>query len=250
MLQIGVPVALLAAWWVWSAGAHNLYFPPASTIFRTLQQTWLFKDFASDAVPSLENLFLGLLVGSALGILVGVVMAEMPLLGDMLDPVIVFFRSIPGVAYVPIMILLIGFTAPMRIASIALATMFPVLIATFDGLRDVDTMMNQVSQAYGISWLRRLWFVRLPAAAPRIASGGEISIAVAVVVMVASELEGTSHGIGAQTILAQQSFDIPGMWAGILLLAFIGLAVNLVYRAIRVRALRWYYQSRPNVPLG
>lgn len=244
LLELGVPVALVAAWWVLTAGSHNIYFPSLWHILETFQQIWLFSHFVSDVLPSLRNLFAGLAAGCLVGLLIGLVMAEVPYLGDMLDPVLIFFRSVPGVAYVPIMILLIGFTAPMRIVSIGLASLFPVLIATFDGLRSVDTMMQEVSRSYSLSPLRRLTYVRLPAAAPRIASGIEIAIAVAVVVMVASELEGTVHGIGAQTILAQQNFEIPAMWAGILLLAMLGLAINLLYHVVRVRVLRWYYQSR------
>jgi len=243
-LELGVPALLLVAWWFWSAHAHSLYFPPLSRILATLRHVWLFSHFTTDAVPSLENLFAGLLLGSAVGILLGVLMAEIRQLGQMLDPVMIFFRSIPGVAYVPIMILLIGFTTPMRIASIALASLFPVLIATVDGLRGTDAMADQVSRAYRLSSWRRLLFVHLPGASPRIASGIELSIAVAVVVMVASELQGTVHGIGAQTILAQQNFDIPGMWAGIVLLALLGLFLNLLYRALRIRVLAWYYRSR------
>lgn len=243
-LELGVPVALVAGWWVWSSAANSLYFPALGSILSAFRQTWLFSHFTSDALPSLENLLSGLLVGTLAGLATGTAMAEVRRVGELLDPVVNFLRAIPGVAYVPIMILLIGFTAPMRISSIALAAAFPVLIATVDGLRSTDPMLEKVSRTYAIPRARRLAAVRLPAAAPRIAAGIEVAIAAAVMVMVASELEGTAHGIGAQTLIAQQNFELPQMWAGILLLALIGLGLSVIYGGARRRALRWYYRSR------
>lgn len=239
-----MPVALVAAWWIWSVSAHNLYFPSVPSILTAFKDTWLFSHFTSDVLPSVENLAAGLGLGGLAGLAVGLLMAEVRGLGELLDPVVTFLRSVPGVAYVPIMILLVGFTATMRIVSIGLASAFPVLIATVDGMRARDRMVDQVSRVYSLSRMRRLFLMRLPAAAPRIAAGIEVAIATAVMVMVASELEGTVHGIGAQTVVAQQNFEVPDMWAGILLLALLGVGINLIYHAVRVRALRWYQLSK------
>jgi ABC-type nitrate/sulfonate/bicarbonate transport system permease component len=250
VLELGVPALLLVWWWAWSTDAHNIYFPPAGKIVTAVHKTWFFAHFQSDVAPSLYHLALGLLLAVAVGLVVGVAMAELPFLGAMLDPIIALFRSIPGVAYIPILILLIGYTDEMRITSIAVASSFPVMIATVDGLRGVDPMIGEVGRAYGVSSSRRLFCMRLPAAAPRIAAGIEVAIALGVSVMVASELQGTSHGIGAQTILAQGNFDIVGMWSGIVLLAIVGVVASLAFRALRIRLLRWYYQSRPNATIG
>jgi ABC-type nitrate/sulfonate/bicarbonate transport system permease component len=82
--------------------------------------------------------------------------------------------------------------------------------------------------------------VDLPAAAPRIFAGLEVALAASLVVMIASELLGTSAGIGAQVLLAQQTLNFADMWAGIVLLAVIGLIATLGFRITRHRVLRWY----------
>jgi sulfonate transport system permease protein len=82
--------------------------------------------------------------------------------------------------------------------------------------------------------------VQLPSAGPRIFAGLEISVAAALIVMVASELLGTSNGIGAQVLVAQQNFNFADMWAGIVLLAAIGLISNVLFRAARSSVLGWY----------
>lgn len=239
-LQVAVPVGLLALWWFASADSTNPFFPPASTIWQHFTDIWLSSHFVTDALPSLRNLVAGLGLAIVLGLVAGTVIAQVRWLFAMLNPLVSFFRSIPGIAYLPMLIAVVGFNAGMRITAITLAAFFPVLLATIDGMRSVDQTLLDVSRGYRLSRLRRLLSVQLPAAAPRIFSGLEISVAAALIVMVASELLGTSEGIGAQVLLAQQFFNFADMWAGIVLLALIGLVSNILFRLARSRILAWY----------
>jgi ABC-type nitrate/sulfonate/bicarbonate transport system permease component len=239
-LQVAVPVSLLGLWWFVSAHSTDPFYPPASTIWHRFTAIWLSSSFVSDAVPSLRNLVVGLALAIALGVGAGTVIAQVRWLYSMFNPLVSFFRSIPGIAYLPLLIALMGFNAGERITAITLAAVFPVLLATIDGIRSVDETLLDVSRCYRLSRIRRLISVQLPAAAPRIFAGLELSIAAAVIVMVASELLGTSQGIGAQVLLAQSFFNFADMWAGIVLLALIGLVSNIIFRIVRSRVLAWY----------
>lgn len=239
-LQVAVPIGLIAAWWAVSAHSTDPFYPPAATIWDRFRATWLSADFVTNAVPSLRNLVVGLALAIVIGLGAGIVIAQVRWLFAMVNPLISFFRSIPGIAYLPLLIALLGFNSGMRITSITLAALFPLLIATVDGMRSVDGSLLDVSRCYRLSRVRRLLSVQLPAAAPRIFSGLELSVAAAVIVMVASELLGTSKGIGAQVLLAQQFFNFADMWAGIVLLALIGLVSNILFRLVRNRVLAWY----------
>jgi ABC-type nitrate/sulfonate/bicarbonate transport system permease component len=244
VVMIAVPVALVAVWWVTSANSANPYFPPLSQIIRSLGSVWLGKGAVTDALPSLRNLVLGFALGSAAGILAGVVIGQVRWLFRMLNPLISFFRAIPSIAYLPILIAIIGFNAPMRITAITLAAFFPVLIAAIDGVRSIDETLLDVARSYRIPRVIALFSVRLPAAVPRIFAGAELGLVGALIVMVASELIGTSQGIGAQVLLAQQTFQFSDMWAGIVLLAVIGIVTNLIFRFARARMLAWYDGAR------
>lgn len=244
VVMVLVPLAIVAMWWWRSSGSSNPYFPPLSDSVDRFRDVWLGRGALDNAVPSLRNLAVGFVVGSAVGVLAGAVIGQVRWLLRMLGPLISFMRSIPSIAYVPILIAIIGFTAPMRVTAITLAAFFPILIATIDGVRSIDETLLDATRSYRVPGLISFVSVRLPAALPRIFAGAELGLVAALIVMVASELIGTSEGIGAQVLLAQQSFLFSDMWAGIVLLAVIGIATNVLFRLARGRALAWYDGAR------
>lgn len=243
-IEIVVPVLLLAAWWIASAGSTNAFFPPLSTILQRFRELWLFEHLGTDILPSLGNLAAGFGIGGTVGILAGIALGMFRPLNWAVSPVVDFWRAIPPVAIVPIFVALFGFGTEVRIVTISISALFPTLISTLDGMRALDDQMEDVARSYRLSWWDRLIDVYLPAASPRIASGLQVSLQVSFVVMIASEMLGSSHGIGAMTLNAQQSFAIPDMWAGILLLGVVGYLANLIFNMVRDRVLRWYVLSQ------
>jgi sulfonate transport system permease protein len=246
LVVVGVasPLAVLAAWWMFSAESTSSFFPPLQVILRRFADLWLFEHFTSDVLLSMGNLFSGFLIGIAAGVVIGFVLAMVPPVRWMFEPTIHFFRGIPPVAMIPIVITLIGFGTEMRVANIALAAFFPTLIATMDGIRGIDGSLKDVCSVYRLTRTERMVRVYLPAAGPQIFSGMQVSLQVSFVVMIASEMLGSSQGIGAMTLLAQQSFMSADMWAGILLLGVIGFLVNIGFELLKSRVLRWYIGSR------
>lgn len=243
-IEVAVPSVLLLGWWIVSASSTNAFYPPLSEILKHFQQLWLFAHFTTDILPSIGNLAAGFLLGGGAGILIGVTLGSVRSLSWLFAPVIDFWRAIPPVALVPIIVSLMGFGNETRIFTIALAALFPTLISTLDGVRAIDPQLREVARVYGLSRSERLFSVSLPAAGPRIASGLQVSLQVAFVVMIASEMLGSSYGIGAMTLMAQQSFAIADMWAGIVLLGVIGYLANLLFNFVRDRAMRWYVRSQ------
>lgn len=239
-LTVGSPIVLFALWWAVSAGSTNPFFPPLPNILVKFQELWLFANFTSDIVPSLTNLIvsyaLAVLIGVALGTLLGLNKTA----SAMLDPIVHFWRAIPPVALVPIIVALFGFGNETRIFAITIAAFFPTLIATIDGLRSVEPLVKDMSRVYQLTPFERVVSVYLPSASPRIAAGMQVSLQSAFVVMIASEMLGSATGIGAKTLLAQQSFAITEMWSGILLLGIIGFLANALFEIIQRRALAWH----------
>ncbi|MFD1212905.1 ABC transporter permease [Arthrobacter sp. GCM10027362] len=243
-LGVGTPLLVVAAWWAASLNSTNTFFPPLGAILERFRALWLFDHFGSDVMLSLGNLVIGYVLATVIGVGLGFVTALVPVVRWALDPLIHFLRGIPPVALVPIFISLIGFGIEMRLVSITLAAVFPTLIATVDGIRSVDSTLKDVGSVYRLTRGEKLAQVYLPAAGPQIASGMQVSLQVAFIVMIASEMLGSSQGIGAMTLLAQQSFMTSDMWAGILLLGVIGFGANLVFEVIKNKVLAWYVGSR------
>ncbi|MFD6053562.1 ABC transporter permease [Agromyces sp. NPDC060279] len=242
--EVLVPIVLLALWWVASANSTNTFFPPLQVILERLVQLVQTPTFLIDVGSSLGNLLLSFVLASVIGVLLGAALGLVPALAWFVEPTIYFFRAIPPVALVPIFVSLIGFGNETRILSITLAALFPVLISTMDGIRGTEPTLAMVSRVYRIGWFDRLVSVTLPAASPRILSGMQVSLITAFVVMIASEMLGSSTGLGAATLLAQQSFAIADMWVGILVLGVIGYATTAVFTLFRRRVLRWYLASQ------
>jgi ABC-type nitrate/sulfonate/bicarbonate transport system permease component len=243
-LEIAVPILLLILWWVASANSTNTFFPPLQAILQTLFQELGTPAFLADIGSSLLNLLISFVLASVLGVVLGTLLGLVRWVSWLTEPTMHFFRAIPPVALVPIFVALLGFGNETRILSITLAALFPTLIATLDGVRAIDPTMSMVTRVYGFSRGQRIFSVTLPAASPRIFSGMQVSLQTAFIVMIASEMLGSSTGLGAATLQAQQSFMIANMWAGIIVLGVIGYVASALFALMRGRVLRWYIRSQ------
>ncbi|MFV0433169.1 MAG: ABC transporter permease [Leucobacter sp.] len=239
-LEIGVPIALLLLWWFGSLNSTSPYFPPLKDILVEFQRLWLFDKFASDVLPSIGNFVVAYLIACLIGIVLGILLGLIKPLFWILDPIVQFVRSIPAVALLPIFIATMGFGNEVRIFAIVLASLFPVLISTIDGVRATEPLLLETAQVYRLTRWEQLRRIYIPAASPQIFAGALVSLQVAFIVMITSEMMGAARGIGALTLLAQGSFDVKGMWAGILLLGILGYLANLIFVMVRRRALAWY----------
>lgn len=242
--EIFVPILLIAWWWIASANSTNTFFPPLQVIVQRLIEAAATPIFWTNVGSSVGNLTLSFLLACIIGILLGAALGSSRLLSAFIEPTIHFFRAIPPVALVPIFVSIMGFGNETRILSITLSALFPVLISTIDGIRGAEPTLNMVTKVYRIGPVDRLFRVSLPAASPRILSGMQVSLITAFVVMIASEMLGSSVGLGSWTLQAQQSFMIADMWVGILVLGIIGYLSTALFVLFRRRVLRWYIASQ------
>lgn len=242
---------LIVAAVVWESTArlaNVLYFPALTTIFehaRTMwfsgpaSSLWLTGSFMVDVVSSLERVVLGLLLAVVLGIVVGTSIGLLPRVGDFIDPTLQFMRSVPPVALVPIFILLFGIGSGMRVALIAFTSVWPILLNTVTGVRSVETLYHSTARVFHIGAGRRLLHIVLPASTPLILAGLRVSTALALIVMVLSEMIASTSGIGYRLMFEQQSFALANMWACIVLLGVVGYLLNTFVTVLEKRLLRW-----------
>ena len=103
--------------------------------------------------------------------------------------------------------------------------------------------------SFRLSRWSRIRRVVLPAAGPQIAVGLRTGLAVALILMIISEMQGAANGLGFRVLNAQRSFDTAGMFAGIIVIGFVGLLVNVAFVRAERRMLRWYHGARGRDPL-
>jgi ABC-type nitrate/sulfonate/bicarbonate transport system permease component len=243
-LEIAVPVALLAAWGVWSSGADSFYFPPLTDILTTFEDTWLFERVGSDVLPSLGRLAAGYALAVVVAVLVGVPLGLSQTARRAASPIVEFLRAIPPPALLPLAIVVVGIGTSMKVLIIAFVCVWPVLLNTIDGITGIDPTLNDTSRVYGVRGADRLRRIVLPAASPQIFAGMRTSLSLAVILMVISEMVASTNGIGFFVLQSQRSFAIPEMWSGILLLGILGYVLNVAFVLVENRVLAWHRGAR------
>jgi ABC-type nitrate/sulfonate/bicarbonate transport system permease component len=244
LLEVTVPIALLAVWAAWSASSDTFYFPPLTDILTTFEQTWLFERVGSDVLPSLERLALGYAIAVAAAVAIGVPLGLSPLARRATSPIVEFLRAIPPPALLPFAIVVLGVGNAGKVFLIAFVCVWPVLLNTIDGVTGIDLTLRETARVYGVRGRQRLLQIVLPAASPQIFAGMRTSLSLALILMVISEMVASTNGIGFFVLQSQRSFAIPEMWSGILLLGLLGYALNLIFLLAERRVLAWHRGAR------
>lgn len=244
LFALGLPVVLVVVWWLASEGAGNFYFPPLSKILGLFGKTWIESDrITHDVLPSLSRLFiaygLALLIGIALGVAIGLSRT----LRGITEPILEFFRSVPPPVLIPVLMLFLGIGAPMKVWVIVFGTVWPILLNTIEGVRAIDEVLRDTARIYRVRPRRRLGIV-LRGASPQIVTGARQGLAIAVILMVLSEMFAANEGLGYTVVFFQRSFAIPEMWSGIIVLGLLGVVLSFLFRLAERRLLFWYHGQR------
>jgi ABC-type nitrate/sulfonate/bicarbonate transport system permease component len=186
----------------------------------------------------------GYAIAGLIGIAIGALLWSLRYLRDATSPYLYFLYVLPAPVLVPAAMTLFGIGFTMKVVLIAFAALWPTLLNTLDGMRAVDEVKLDTSRVLGMSPLGRMFRVVLPAAAPQIVAGLRNSLQVAIILMVVSEWQASTDGIGYYISYAQQSIDYVGVWSGIVVLAIIGTLANLLFVGAENRVLRWHYGAR------
>lgn len=241
-VRIATIAVVIVLWWLATRAADSLFFPTPGRIFASVWNDWI-TDFGTswseNFAPSLKRLLLGFLLAAVLSIVIGVAIGRSRKFSESVEPIIHFIRAIPPPALLPLFIVLFGIGTTQKVVLIATGVFPPILLNTIDGVRTVDPLLLQTAKVLQIGRLKQLTHVVLPAAAPKIFTGLRISMSIAVILMVISELFASTDGLGFRIVQERSNFRYVQLWAGLVVLSAVGVILNAALAAIERRVLRW-----------
>ncbi|VDS08577.1 Putative aliphatic sulfonates transport permease protein SsuC [Paracoccus haematequi] len=242
----GLVIGFVVLWQVASTlgWVSPAVFPPLDRIAVALWDGIASGALLDDIAISLQRAGTAFVAAVVLGIPLGLLMGQLPAIERALDPLLQLFRQTSALALYPVFILLLGLGETSKVFVIFWATLFPILLATIGGVKEVDRKLIEMARSYGATHLQVFRRVILPASVPAIFVGLRLSATTALLLLIAAEMIGANKGVGFQVMNAQYNFQIPLMFAAIFLLAFLGLAANAVLVALQRRLCRWSVTDR------
>jgi ABC-type nitrate/sulfonate/bicarbonate transport system permease component len=230
--------------WEWSARSWvtSANWPPVSEIVRALGRGLSGAELPLAFGSSLYRMAVGFCIGTVVAVTLGLAMAGSRLVRAALEPLLELLRPIPIPAIVPPLILLLGIDDAMKIFVVSFAVFFPVLLNTIAGVRSVERVQLDLARTFQAGRLGTVRSVVLPASLPYVLAGMRVSLALALIVTVVSEMIAGSEGIGYYLVTMQYAMRAGDMYASIFLLAATGYLLNRGLLAVEHRVLHWYHR--------
>ena len=224
-LKISVFVFILAFWEVsarfgWS---DDLWISSPADIWSSLVTMTLSGELFVNVTASLQRVGIGFLIGSGIGLLLGLLLGWSKRLEDLFLPVVNALYPLPKLAILPLLVFWFGIGEGSKYALIALGTFFYVCLNTFTGCRIVEPALIKVAAMYKASPLQLWWFVLLPSALPLIMTGMKLAAGYALALVVAAEMIAAQDGLGRMVLLAGQFLQTDKLMAGVLMFGALGV---------------------------
>jgi ABC-type nitrate/sulfonate/bicarbonate transport system permease component len=237
---------LLAAWEFVSRAQwmNPLIVPAWSKILETLASLIWSGQIPLQILASLKRAMLGYLLAAVVFIPLGIFMGLFDPLRRALEVIIEMLRPIPPPVIIPVAMLFFGLEDEMKIFVIFFSCAWPILLNTLDGVRGIDRVLVQTARTFGLSQLKIIWQIVLPASSPQIMTGLRVSLPITLILVVISEMIGSTDGIGYFILDSQRRFRVAQMYAGMVALAILGYTLNQLFDWLYRRLLPWHVGLR------
>uniref|UniRef100_UPI00313DB906 ABC transporter permease n=1 Tax=Bacillus sp. OTU2372 TaxID=3043858 RepID=UPI00313DB906 len=219
------------------------FFPP----FSKVAESWwglvisgdLYAHFQASILRSLFGFGLAILVAIPLGLIIG----WYPLASELLNPVLEVFRNTAALALLPVFILLLGIGETSKVSIVFFACTFPILLNTINAVRNVDPLLIKAAKSMALPSYRLFYKIILPASIPTIFTGIRMAGSSSILVLIAAEMVGAKEGLGFLINYSQQNFQIPQMYAGIITISLLGVAINYLLISLERKFSSWKTNS-------
>jgi taurine transport system permease protein len=246
LISIVTVIALLALWWVATheGWIRDLFLPTPEKIIQSFGDAWRGDIQGGKPLPehfwaSLYRVFAAFLLACVTAIPAGIAMGVSRIARGILDPPIEFYRPLPPLAYLPLIVIWFGIDETAKIVLIFLACFAPLAMAARAGVRSV--MIEQINAAYsmGASKWQVIFHVIVPAAMPEIFTGMRISIGFGWTTLVAAEMVAATEGLGQMVLNASNFLRTDVVIMGIVVIGVVAYAFDLLMRYVERLVVPW-----------
>lgn len=237
-------LAILALLGIWQGATiywtiSPTFLPSPERVGRTLWRMIETGELWRHLSASLYRIGWGWFFGTVFGVAVGVMIGLFTVARAVGAPLVAALYPVPKIALLPLFILWLGIGEPSKIATIGLSVFFPTVIATYAGVDAVPRNLIRMAQSFNVPLWRIVWSLLLPGALSGMLAGFRISIAAALLVLVAAEMIGAQFGLGAFLILTGNMLQTDKLMAGVVVLSAIGLTASWLVTLVERRVLHW-----------
>jgi NitT/TauT family transport system permease protein len=235
------PIVLLLLWegLIRVGIGDRRFVPTPSDVAVRFWQLTLSGELAVHTGVTLYRVLVGYLIGAIPGIAIGLLMAMYRPVRIFFDPLIAALFPIPKVALMPLLLLAFGFGDASKIALVATAVFFPVIVNTYAGAANIDKLYWDVAKNYGASSYVMFTKVVFFGALPLIFAGLKIALAVSIVVLVAAEFVASKSGLGYLIWNSWELLQVDYMFVGVVVIGLIGLITSVLFEELENLVLPW-----------
>ena len=225
----------------WVFGVSDIVLPKPSQIIVTLIERMpaLWPHTLQTLYTTLVGFAFGIVIGVALGALIG----SSRLAYDVAYPLLIGFATIPKVAVVPIFVLWFGAGTVPAVLTAMIMSIFPIVVNVATGLATTEPELEDVMRALKASKLDILTNVGLPRTMPYFFASLKVAVTQAFVGTVIAETVASNRGIGNLMMIASSSFDVPLVFAGLLILAILGIILYAMFSLLEARVTGWAHRK-------
>jgi NitT/TauT family transport system permease protein len=246
LASLALLVALLLLWEFGTRLFHvpKFLLPPFSDVVTAMARGLWASPLARDGLwlhtfVTLAEILLGFFLGSAIGLVLAIVVSEFETLDELLRPYIAALQSLPKVAVAPIIVMWMGFGIGSKVAIVCLITFFPVLVTSIAGFKAIDPDRIDLLRSLSATRWQIFAKAKFPGALPYIFAGLDMAAAFSVVGAVVGEFVGAQTGLGVMILQMDGQLDTAGSFAVFVILSLLGIAMTAALRAVRRRVLSW-----------
>ena len=238
-------IILLVVWETLArSGMFTAFLLPAFS--ATLERIWndaLSGELLGNLGVTLYRAVAGFAIAAVLGIALGTSMSRLGVIRWFFDPIISVGFPMPKIAFLPIVILWLGFYDVPKISMVAIEAVFPVVTATMIGIQGVERELIWSARNMGANGREVVFHVVVPAAFPQIMTGLQVALPIALIVAIVTEMLMGGYGVGGAMINASRLADSRGVFAGIVEIAVIGFFMVKGMALLRRRMLLWHQEA-------
>lgn len=223
-----------------------LFFPPPTLILLTLRRLAVDTSFWSTLGITLLRFSAGVGIGAGLGLLLGWTMGTVRALRRTLEPIIALLHPLPKLALFPLLLVLLGIGEASKVASVALAAFFPMVINTLAGVQQIEADYWAVAANYGVKGGLLLRRVIVPGSLPLALVGLRLAVNQGLMLTVAVEMLAAQQGLGAQIWLAWQTLRLQELYAILAVISLVGFTSHRLLNLLTRWLLPWQASAQEN----